>query len=187
MSTPAKCIRNICLIGHKGNGKTTLAESMLYFSKATERLGKIEQGNTVLDFDAEEIKRKFSISLSMASFDYKDVKINLIDVPGNYDYEGDQISGLEVADIALIVLSSKTTVSVGTEKAWQKTENRKMPRAFFITGLDDENADFYSIVEQLHAKFGSHHILPITLPIVENNKLLSFWRGCCSHPCKYAG
>lgn len=172
MSTPAKCIRNICLIGHKGNGKTTLAESMLYFSKATERLGKIEQGNTVLDFDAEEIKRKFSISLSMASFDYKDVKINLIDVPGNYDYEGDQISGLEVADIALIVLSAKTTVSVGTEKAWQKTENRKMPRAFFITGLDDENSDFYSIVEQLHAKFGSHHILPITLPIVENNKLV---------------
>lgn len=172
MSTPAKCIRNICLIGHKGNGKTTLAESMLYFSKATERLGKIEQGNTILDFDAEEIKRKFSISLSMASFDYKDVKINLIDVPGNYDYEGDQISGLEVADIALIVLSAKTTVSVGTEKAWQKTENRKMPRAFFVTGLDDENSDFYSIVEQLHAKFGSHHILPITLPIVENNKLV---------------
>ena len=172
MSTPAKSIRNICLIGHKGNGKTTLAESMLYFSKATERLGKIEQGNTVLDFDAEEIKRKFSISLSMASFDHKDIKINLIDVPGNYDYEGDQISGLEVADIALIVLSAKTTVSVGTEKAWQKTENRKMPRAFFITGLDDENADFYSIVEQLHAKFGSHHILPITLPIIENNKLV---------------
>ena len=172
MSTPAKSIRNICLIGHKGNGKTTLAESMLYFSKATERLGKIEQGNTVLDFDAEEIKRKFSISLSMASFEHKDTKINLIDVPGNYDYEGDQISGLEVADIALIVLSAKTTVSVGTEKAWQKTETRKMPRAFFITGLDDENADFYSIVEQLHAKFGSHHILPITLPIIENNKLV---------------
>lgn len=172
MSTPAKSIRNICLIGHKGNGKTTLAESMLYFSKVTERLGKIEQGNTVLDFDAEEIKRKFSISLSMASFEHKDVKINLIDVPGNYDYEGDQISGLEVADIALIVLSAKTTVSVGTEKAWQKTEARKMPRAFFITGLDDENADFYSIVEQLHAKFGSHHILPITLPIIEDNKLV---------------
>ncbi len=172
MSTPAKNIRNICLIGHKGNGKTTLAEAMLFFAKATERLGNIEQGNTVLDFDAEEIKRKFSISLSMASFDYNDTKINIIDVPGNYDYEGDQISGLEVADLALIVLSAKTTVSVGTEKAWQKTEAHKLPRAFFITGLDDENADFYSIVEQLHGKFGSHHIMPITLPIIENNKMV---------------
>ncbi|MBQ7090139.1 MAG: elongation factor G, partial [Clostridia bacterium] len=122
--------------------------------------------------DAEEIKRKFSISLSMASFDYKNTKINLIDVPGNYDYEGDQISGLEVADIALMVLSAKTTVSVGTEKAWQKTDARNMPRAFFVTGLDDENADFYSIVEQLHAKFGANQILPITLPLMDGGKLV---------------
>ncbi len=172
MSTTAKNIRNICLIGHKGNGKTSLAESMLYFAKATERLGKIEQGNTVLDFDAEEIKRKFSISLAMSSFEYKGTKINLIDVPGNYDYEGDQISALEVADIALMVLSAKTTVSVGTEKAWQKTEVRSMPRAFFVTGLDDENADFYSVVEQLHAKFGANQILPITLPLIDNGKLV---------------
>ncbi len=172
MSTPAKDIRNICLIGHKGNGKTTLAEALLYFTKQTERMGKIEQGNTVLDFDAEEIKRKISISLSMASFEYKNTKVNLIDVPGNYDYEGDQISGLEVADLALIVLTAKNTVSVGTEKAWQKTSDRMMPRAFFITGLDDENADFYSIVEQLHAKFGGTQILPITLPIIEENKLV---------------
>ena len=172
MSTEAKSIRNVCLIGHKGNGKTTLAESLLYFTKATDRLGKIEQGNTVLDFDAEEIKRKISISLSMASFEYKNTKINLIDVPGNYDYEGDQISALEVADLALIVLTAKNTVSVGTEKAWQKTEARNMPRAFFIGGLDDENADFYSILEQLHAKFAANQILPITLPIIENNKLV---------------
>ncbi len=172
MSTLAKNIRNICLIGHKGNGKTTLAEAMIYFAKKSDRLGKIEQGNTILDFDAEEIKRKFSISLSMAAFEYKDTKINLIDVPGNYDYEGDQISGLEVSDLALIVLSAKNTVSVGTEKAWQKTEERQMPRAFFVTGLDDENADFYSIVEQLHAKFGGSQILPITLPIIEDGKMV---------------
>ena len=168
MSTSAVNIRNICLIGHKGNGKTTLAESMLFFAKATDRLGKIEQGNTVLDFDAEEIKRKISIALSMASFEYRNTKINLIDVPGNYDYEGDQISALEVADLALIVLTAKNTVSVGTEKAWQKTEMKKLPRAFFVTGLDDSNADFYSIVEQLHAKFASPQILPITLPLVED-------------------
>ncbi len=172
MSTSAKNIRNICLIGHKGNGKTTLAESMLFFSKAVDRLGKIDQGNTILDFDAEEIKRKISISLAMASFEYKNTKINLIDVPGNYDYEGDQISALEVADLALVVLTAKNTVSVGTEKAWKKAEDRKMPRAFFVTGLDDENSDFYSIVEQLHAKFASPQILPITLPIIEDNKLV---------------
>ncbi|MBQ4052403.1 MAG: elongation factor G [Clostridia bacterium] len=172
MSTPAKDIRNICLIGHKGNGKTALAEAMLYFAKKIERLGKTEQGNTVLDFDAEEIKRKFSIALSMASFEYKEKKINLIDVPGNYDYEGDQISGLEVADIALIVLNAKNTVSVGTEKAWQKVEERAMPRAFFVGGIDDANADFYSIVEQLHAKFGGTQILPITLPIMEDGKMV---------------
>ncbi len=172
MSTPAKNIRNICLIGHKGNGKTSLAEAMLYFSKNTDRLGKVEQGNTVLDFDAEEIKRKFSISLSMASFEYKDTKINLIDVPGNYDYEGDQISALEVSDLALMVLTAKNTVSVGTEKAWKKAEERMMPRAFFVGGLDDDNADFYSIVEQLHAKFGGSQILPITLPIIEDGKMV---------------
>ncbi len=172
MSTSAKNIRNICLIGHKGNGKTSLAESMLFFSKAVDRLGKIDQGNTILDFDAEEIKRKISISLSMASFEYKNTKINLIDVPGNYDYEGDQISALEVADLALVVLTAKNTVSVGTEKAWKKTEDRKMPRAFFVTGLDDESSDFYSIVEQLHAKFASPQILPITLPIIEDGKLV---------------
>ncbi|MBQ7095450.1 MAG: elongation factor G [Clostridia bacterium] len=172
MSTSAVNIRNICLIGHKGNGKTTLAESMLYFAKATDRLGKIEQGNTILDFDAEEIKRKISISLSLASFEYRNTKINLIDVPGNYDYEGDQISALEVADLALIVLTAKNTVSVGTEKAWQKTERKQLPRAFFVTGLDDANADFYSIVEQLHAKFASSQILPITLPLVEDGKVV---------------
>ncbi len=171
MSTLAKNIRNLCLIGHKGNGKTTLAESMLFFAKTTDRLGTIEQGNTVLDFDVEEVKRKISISLSMASFEYRSVKINLIDVPGNYDYEGDQISGLEVADLALIVLSAKTSVSVGTEKAWKKSEDRRLPRAFFITGLDDENADFYSTAEQLHAKFGGTQILPLTLPLVEEGKL----------------
>ncbi|MBQ7935897.1 MAG: elongation factor G, partial [Clostridia bacterium] len=172
MSTPAKNILNICLIGHKGNGKTALAEAMLYFAKKIDRLGKTEQGNTILDFDPEEIKRKFSISLSMASFEYKDTKINLIDVPGNYDYEGDQISALEVSDLALMVLSAKNTVSVGTEKAWQKTEERMMPRAFFVTVLDDANADFYSIVEQLHAKFGGTQILPITLPIMEDGKMV---------------
>lgn len=120
MSTSAKNIRNLCLIGHKGNGKTTLAESMLFFTKATDRLGKIEQGNTVLDFDAEEIKRKISISLSMASFEYKDTKINLIDVPGNYDYEGDQISGLDVADLALIVFLPKQPYLLARKKPGRK-------------------------------------------------------------------
>ena len=161
----AKDIRNVCLIGHKGNGKTSLAEAMLFFAKATDRLGKTESGNTVCDYDAEEIKRKISISLAAAPFTYKNTKINIIDTPGFYDFEGEQIAALSVADTALIVLSAKTTVSVGTEKAVKNCTDLKIPFAFFINGLDDENADFYKTLEQLWQKFNSTSIIPMQLPL----------------------
>jgi len=117
----AKDIRNVCLMGHKGYGKTTLTEALLYYSKATDRLGKVEQGNTVSDFDPEEVKRKLSISLTVNPFTYKNTKINLIDTPGFYDFEGEQNSALSAVDTAIIVITSKTTVSVGTEAG---AENR---------------------------------------------------------------
>lgn len=167
----AKDIRNVCLIGHKGNGKTTLAEAMLFFTKATDRLGKTESGNTVLDYDTEEIKRKISISLTAAPFTYKNTKINIIDTPGFYDFEGEQIAALSVADTALIVLSSKTTVSVGTEKAVKNCSNLKLPYAFFINGLDDDNADFYKTLEQLWQKFGSTTIVPLEIPLILDGKV----------------
>ncbi len=168
----AKDIRNVCLMGHKGYGKTTLTEAILYFAKSTDRLGKVEQGNTVSDYDAEEIKRKLSISLSVTPFTYKNTKINLIDTPGFYDFEGEQNSALSAVDTAIIVVTSKTTVSVGTEKAMLKCRLQNKPVVFFNLGLDDENADFYSTLEQLYAKFGETNIVPAQLPIIENGKFV---------------
>ncbi len=166
----AKNIRNVCLMGHKGYGKTTLTESLLYFSKATDRLGSVEQGNTVSDFDSEETKRKLSISLTVNPFTYKNTKINLIDTPGFYDFEGEQNSALSAADTAIIVVTSKTTVSVGTEKAMLKCEKAKKPVVFFNLGLDDEHGDFYSTLNQLYEKFGETNIVPMQLPLIVNGQ-----------------
>ncbi len=183
----AKDIRNVCLIGHKGNGKTSLAEAMLFFAKATDRLGKTESGNTVCDYDAEEIKRKISISLAAAPFTYKNTKINIIDTPGFYDFEGEQIAALSVADTALIVLSAKTTVSVGTEKAVKNCTDLKIPFAFFINGLDDENADFYKTLEQLWQKFNSTSIIPMQLPLVSGGKVIGIVDILTGTAYKYDG
>ena len=166
----AKNIRNVCLMGHKGYGKTSFTEAMLYFSKATDRLGTVEQGNTISDFDAEEIKRKLSISLSINPFTYKNTKINLIDTPGFYDFEGEQNSALAAADTAVIVVTSKTTVSVGTEKAMLKCEKANKPVVFFNLGLDDENGDFYQTLSQLYTKFGETNIVPMQIPLIEGGK-----------------
>jgi len=168
----AKSIRNVCLMGHKGYGKTTLTEAMLFFSKSTDRLGKVEQGNTVSDFDSEEIKRKLSLSLSVNPFTYKNTKINLIDTPGFYDFEGEQNSALSAADTAVIVVTSKTTVSVGTEKAMLKCERAGSPVVFFNLGLDDDNGNFYTTLGQLYEKFGDNKIVPMQLPLVENDKVV---------------
>ncbi len=168
----AKDIRNVCLMGHKGYGKTTLTEAMLFFSKATDRLGKVEQGNTVSDYDPEEIKRKLSITLSVNPFTYNNTKINLIDTPGFYDFEGEQNSALSASDTAIIVVTSKTTVSVGTEKAMLKCRLQNKPVVFFNLGLDDENADFYTTLNQLYDKFGESNIVPAQLPIIENGKFV---------------
>ena len=166
----AKNIRNVCLIGHKGYGKTTLSEALLYFTKTTDRFGTVEQGNTISDFDPEEIKRKLSISLSVNPFTYKNTKINLIDTPGFYDFEGEQNSALVAADTVIIVVTSKTTVSVGTEKAMLKCEKANKPVVFYNLGLDDENADFYSTLSQLYEKFGETNIVPMQLPLLIDGK-----------------
>ena len=123
MSYTAKDIRNICLLGHGGDGKTILAEDMLFLTNGSDRLGSIADGNTVSDFDPEEIKRKYSISTSIIPVNFEGCKINLLDNPGFFDFAGEIVQSLRVADAGLIVLSAKGGIAVGTEKAWKSLKN----------------------------------------------------------------
>ena len=130
-------IRNIVLLGHGGSGKTSIAEAMLYLSKATDRMGKIADGNTVCDYDPEEIKRGFSLSLSTAPIVWENVKINIIDTPGFLDFAGEAIEGVRVADSAVIVVDGKSGLEVGAELGWEYAEDSGIPKAFFINKCDD--------------------------------------------------
>ena len=158
-----KSIRNIVLLGHGGSGKTSLAETALFLSKGTDRLGKIADGNTVCDYDAEEIQRKFSIMLSIAPVMWKNAKINFIDTPGFLDFEGEVYSGIRVADSAIITLDGKAGVEVGTELAWDKATDAGIPRAFFINKCDDPEANFDRVFAQLTEQFGSS-VCPVLVP-----------------------
>lgn len=159
-----KAIRNICLLGHGGSGKTSLAEAMLFCAGATDRQGKIGDRNTVCDFDPEEAKRGFSLSLSVASFPWKSVKINVIDTPGFLDFEGEVKSGLRAADAAVITVDGKAGLEVGTELAWDNAVAAGIPRAFFITNYDDPEAGFGRVFTQLKEKFGPA-VCPVCVPV----------------------
>ena len=165
----AKDIRNICLLGHGGNGKTSLVESMLYLTGGTDRLGKVTDGNTVCDYDPEEIKRKISISLSVAPIEFKGVKINVIDTPGYFDFSGEVLEALRVADAGIIVCAAKGGVSVGTEKAWRYLQERNMPRAIYISKTDEEGGDFNGAWLALREKFG-RAVCPTMMPLWDENK-----------------
>lgn len=164
-------IRNVVLMSHGGAGKTTFTEAMLYNAKATDRFGKVADGNTVSDYDAEEIKRKISISTTVTPCEYKDCKINIIDTPGYFDFVGEVMSGVRVADSAFILVSGKSGVEVGTEKAWKYAVDRDLARAFFINELDDENADFEKVATQISEVFGKQ-VVPFQIPILENGKMI---------------
>lgn len=157
-------IRNVALIGHGGSGKTTLAESMLYNAKAIERTGKVEEGTTVSDFDPEEIKRQISISSSVLPFEWKDKKINILDTPGYFDFVGEVIASLRVAEGAILLVDASAGVEVGTEKGWEYTSNRNMPRIIFVNKMNRENADFFKVVDQLRELFGVS-IAPFQIPM----------------------
>ena len=168
-----KKIRNVALLGHGGCGKTSLAEAMLYITGGSDRLGKIADGNTVSDFDAEEIKRGFSLSASVMNMTWKDCKINLIDTPGYLDFVGETNQALRVADSAVIVVDGKAGIEVGTELAWNYADAANLPRAFFINKFDDNDARFARVLDDLHVTFGKH-ICPLTIPMVKNGEV----KGC---------
>ena len=162
-----KKIRNIALLGHGGSGKTSLAEAMLSITGASDRLGKIADGNTVSDFDAEEIKRGFSLSASIMNTTWKDCKINILDTPGYLDFVGETLQSLRVADSAVIVVDGKAGIEVGTELAWGYADAAGLPRAFFINKFDDNDARFARVLDDLHVTFGKH-VCPLTIPMVKD-------------------
>nr|MBQ4318862.1 elongation factor G [Clostridia bacterium] len=156
-------IRNIALLGHGGSGKTSLTEALLYYTKGTDRLGKPSEGNTVSDFDAEEIKRGFSLSTSIAPVIWKNNKINVLDTPGYLDFVGEVLEGVRVADSALIVLDGKAGVEVGAELAWDYAEDVNIPKAFFVNKIDDPDAHFDKVFEALRETFGTS-VCPVLVP-----------------------
>ena len=169
MSYSAQNIRNVCLLGHGGNGKTSLAESMLFQTGAIDRLGKIADGNTTCDYDPEEIRRQFSISTSVAPLEYSGCKINVLDTPGYFDFAGEVMQSLRVSDAAIIVCSAKSGMSVGAEKAWKYCESQKLPRILYISKTDEENSDYNAAFETLRERFGKN-IAPVVAPIWDADK-----------------
>ncbi|MGL5617020.1 MAG: elongation factor G [Sarcina sp.] len=157
-------LRNIGVMGHSSSGKSSLVEALLYYSGNIDRLGKIEEGNTVSDYDLEEKKRGISIGTSLAYLEWDERKVNLIDTPGYFDFQGEVIEGMRAADMALIVTCSVSGVEVGTEKAWNYCNKIKLPRAFFINKLDRENSDYEKTLEALKEKFGIS-VVPVQYPI----------------------
>ena len=166
-------IRNVVLLGHGGAGKTTLAEGMAYLSGITSRLGKVTDGNTISDFDKEEIKRKFSISTSVIPVEWGKVKINVLDTPGYFDFVGEVEEAVGAADAAIIVVSGKDGVQVGTQKAWELCEKYNLPRMFFVTEMDIDDVSYRQVVEQLTELYGKK-IAPLHMPIREDGKFVGY-------------
>ena len=164
-------LRNIGLIGHSGSGKTTLAEAILYYTKSSDRFGRIEDGNTISDYDLEEKKRKISISTSILPCEWRDVKINIVDMPGYFDFIGEMIQGLKASDIDIITVSAKSGIKVGTEKAWEYVNKHNKPRGFFINKLDEENSNYEKVLLSLKDKFGVS-VVPIQYPIEKENDFI---------------
>ncbi len=165
----ANAIRNICLLGHSGSGKSALAESLLYMTGVIDRIGKNADGNTVCDYDPEEIRRHISISTSVVPLEYHNAKINLLDTPGAFDFSGAAIEALRAADAAIIVCSAKDGITVGFEKAWKYCEERNMPRFIYISKVDEDNSDYNATFEALRARYGNK-IAPVVVPIWDSHK-----------------
>ncbi len=166
-------IRNICLLGHGGSGKTVLAEAMLYLSGNIDRMGTITDGNTVCDYDPEETKRGNSVQLSLAQFRWKDIKVNLLDTPGFLGFAGEQLQGIRAADAAIIMVDGKAGIEVGTELAWERASEAGLPKMFFVNKFDDPECRFNRVFTQLHDTFGVS-VCPLMIPQVEGDAVTGF-------------
>ena len=170
-------IRNVVLLGHGGCGKTSLVEAMAYVSGLTTRIGKVADGNTISDYDKEEIKRKFSITTSVVPIIWEGCKINLLDAPGYFDFVGEAEEAVSAADAAIIVVSGKAGVEVGTQKAWELCDKYKLPRMVFVSEMDVDHASFRQVVEDLTNLYGKK-IAPFYMPIRENEKFVGYINVC---------
>lgn len=166
-------IRNVVFLGHGGAGKTTLAEAVAFATGTITRMGRVQDGNTISDYDKEEIDRKFSISASVVPVEWNGLKVNILDAPGYFDFVGQMEDAMSVADAAVIVVNGKAGVEVGTIKAWDICERRQIPRIFFVTNMDDPNAKYMETVEELKETFGKK-VAPFHLPIIEDDKLTGY-------------
>ena len=169
MGYTANDIRNICLLGHGGDGKSALCESMLFTTKAITRLGKRADGTTVSDFDDEEKKRQYSISTSVIPVEYNKCKINVLDNPGYFDFAGQIVQSLRVSDAGIICLTAKSGIGVGTEKGWKYLAKAGLPAMFYISKLDEEHANFFNVFDSLREMFGAS-VIPFTFPILKGEQ-----------------
>ena len=172
---PYKCsnIRNIALAGHGGSGKTSLAESLMYVSGGLDRMGKVADGSTVCDFDPDEIRRKISLNAALAYAEWKDVKINILDTPGQFDFVGEMLEGIRAAESVIITLPAKDGVQVGTIKAYNEAKSLKKASMFVVTRMEEENSNFYRCLEELKTNFGPT-ICPIVVPFDKYGKVESY-------------
>lgn len=169
----AENIRNIAIAGHSGSGKTTLAEALIYKAGASDRLGKTAEGNTVCDYDPEEIKRKASLGASVASFEYNGLKLNLLDAPGLFDFEADMLEAVRASDTVMITVSGKSGVKVGTEKAYKAARKAGKATMFVITKVDDPDANFYNVLTDLKTVFGPT-VCPVIVPVIKDRQVVSY-------------
>ena len=168
-----KIIRNVALLGHSGDGKTSVAEAMLHVAGCSDRFGKVTEGNTVCDYDPEEIKRGYSLSTTLAPLVWNDVKINIIDTPGYLDFVGEVKEAVRVADSAIITVNAKSGVEVGTDLAWDYATDAGIPKSFFINKFDDPEASFVRVFDELKEKNGVC-ICPIIIPQTIDGKVKGF-------------
>lgn len=166
-------IKNIAIAGHAGSGKTSLTEALLYKSGASDRLGKVADGNTVSDYMPEEIKRKCSVYTSLSCFERDGFKVNLLDTPGLFDFAGEMMEGIYASGSVIITVSGKSGVKVGTHKAYDYAVETGKPRMFVVTKLDDENANFNNVLTQLKAEFGPT-VCPVVVPVISDRKIVSY-------------